>query len=70
MRDDPNAMVLPGGKVVVHTGLLEMMSSEDEIAAVLGHETAHVVARHVVQFLTPHLSQGEELKKRKSLFST
>lgn len=49
VRSDPNAMVVPGGKVVVHSGLLETMQSDDEIAAVLGHEVAHVVARHVVQ---------------------
>lgn len=47
-RSDPNAMVLPGGKVVVHTGLLDIIRSDDELAAVLGHETAHVLARHVV----------------------
>lgn len=43
-----NAMVMPGGKVVVYTGLLKMLHQEDEIAAVLGHEVAHVLARHIV----------------------
>lgn len=47
-RPDPNAMVVPGGKIVVHSGLLDIMRSDDEIAAVLGHEAAHVLARHVV----------------------
>ena len=47
-RGDPNAMVVPGGKVVVHSGLLDAMQTDDEIAAVLGHEVAHVLARHVV----------------------
>jgi Zn-dependent protease with chaperone function len=36
----------PGGKVVVFTGLLRLMRSEDELAAVLAHEAAHVLARH------------------------
>jgi predicted Zn-dependent protease len=47
-KDDPNAMVMPGGKIVVHTGLLELLSSDDQVAAVLGHEAAHVLARHAV----------------------
>lgn len=42
-------MVVPGGKIVVHSGLLDLMRSDDEIAAVLGHEAAHVLARHVVR---------------------
>ncbi|KAL6747229.1 peptidase family M48-domain-containing protein, partial [Haematococcus lacustris] len=42
----PNAFVVPGGKVVVFSGLLDMLASEEELAAVLAHETAHVLARH------------------------
>jgi len=41
-------MVVPGGKIVVHTGLLELMGTDDEVGAVLGHEAAHVLARHTV----------------------
>eukprot|EP00892_Ulva_mutabilis_P010091 jgi/Ulvmu1/7454/UM036_0116.1 len=42
-----NAVVVPGGKVIVYTGLLDMIDrDEDKLAAVLGHEAAHVVARH------------------------
>lgn len=48
MRPEPNAMVVPGGKVIVHSGLLDIMQSDEELAAVLSHEVAHVVARHVV----------------------
>lgn len=46
--NDPmvNAYALPGGKVSVTRGLLSRMGSEDELAAVLGHETGHVTARH------------------------
>ncbi len=47
--DTPNAFVTPGGKVVVFTGLLKLLQMhDDEIAAVLGHEVAHVLARHIV----------------------
>lgn len=46
--DDPavNAFALPGGFVYVTRGLLGHLNSEDELAAVLGHEIAHVTARH------------------------
>ncbi|KAI8474498.1 MAG: peptidase family M48-domain-containing protein [Monoraphidium minutum] len=52
--DDPqvNAFVAPGGKVVVFTGLLQIMKSEDELAAVIAHEAAHVVARHIAENLS------------------
>ncbi len=42
----PNAFALPGGKVGVHTGLFQISENEDGLAAVIGHEVAHVVARH------------------------
>lgn len=41
-----NAMALPGGYIYVTRGILERMNSEDELAGVLGHEVAHVAARH------------------------
>ena len=43
---DVNAFALPGGPVFFFTGLLEKMSSEDEVAAVLGHELTHVREEH------------------------
>ncbi|MDA0989855.1 MAG: M48 family metalloprotease [Verrucomicrobia bacterium] len=42
----PNAWALPGGKMAINRGLLVEMSSEAELAAVLGHEMVHVAARH------------------------
>lgn len=41
-----NAFVVPGGKVFVFTGILPHCKDEDGVAAVLGHEVAHVIARH------------------------
>jgi Putative Zn-dependent protease len=43
---DFNAFALPGGFVYVNRGLLEKVNSTDELASVLGHEIAHVDARH------------------------
>lgn len=41
-----NAFALPGGKVGVYTGLINLAESDDEIAVVIGHEIAHVTSRH------------------------
>lgn len=43
---EPNAFALPGGKIGIHTGMLNAAGSDDELAAVLAHEVAHVMARH------------------------
>ena len=42
-----NAFALPGGKVFISRGLMERLSNEAELAAVLGHEIGHVVAQHI-----------------------
>lgn len=44
--DTPNAFALPGGYVGVNTGLFQVVKTEDQLAAVMGHEIAHVIARH------------------------
>jgi Zn-dependent protease with chaperone function len=44
--DEVNAFALPGGQMVVLTGLIAEASSADEIAGVLAHEMAHVTLRH------------------------
>jgi predicted Zn-dependent protease len=41
-----NAWCMPGGKVVVYTGLLAVTQSEEALAVVMGHEIAHAIARH------------------------
>ncbi len=42
----PNAFALPGGKIYVSRGLLALVNSEDELAAVIGHEITHSAERH------------------------
>ncbi|MGH9555687.1 MAG: M48 family metallopeptidase, partial [Terriglobales bacterium] len=44
-----NAFALPGGHVFIGKGLLELMDSEDQLAAVLGHEIEHIDRRHCVE---------------------
>ncbi|MDP1618737.1 M48 family metallopeptidase [Phenylobacterium sp.] len=44
-----NAFVLPGGKVGVTSGMMAFVANDDELAAVLGHEVAHVMANHAAE---------------------
>ena len=46
--DNPaiNAFVLPGGKIVVFTGILDVAANQHQVAAVMGHEVAHVTEGH------------------------
>ena len=46
--DDPqvNAFALPGGKIGVYTGLLDVAVNQHQVAAVMGHEVGHVIAHH------------------------
>lgn len=46
-----NAFALPGGFVYIHKGLMDKVANDDELAAVLAHEIAHVVARHSIKKL-------------------
>lgn len=46
-KTEPNAFAMPGGKVGVNSGLITLANgNEDEVAAVIGHEIAHVAFRH------------------------
>ena len=49
--DDVNAFCLPGGLVYVHTGLLDVVESDDELAGVLAHEIAHAAHHHTSHLL-------------------
>ena len=44
--DQANAFALPGGKLAVYTGMIPVAENEDALAAVMGHELAHAIARH------------------------
>ena len=45
-EDSANAFALPGGKMGVHTGLLRVARNQSQLATVMGHEVAHVLAQH------------------------
>ena len=75
--DRPNAFALPGRKIGVQTGLLQVAQNQDQLATVLGHEVAHVLSKHgnervshqiavqtglsVASAVTPHTASGQAL---------
>ena len=50
--EELNAMVSPGGKVTVYTGIFKAAFDEELLAAVLAHEIGHVLARHTAEALS------------------
>jgi predicted Zn-dependent protease len=67
-----NAWCMPGGKVVVYTGLLPLTQTEEGLAVVMGHEIAHAIARHGNERMSEGLLIGlgglalqEALKEKK-----
>ena len=53
--DQKNAFALPGGKVAIYTGILPVCANEAGLAAVMGHEIAHAIARHGAQRMSQSL---------------
>lgn len=51
-----NAFCLPGGKVAVYTGILELAENDNELATVMAHEIAHAIARHGAERMTQMLT--------------
>ena len=60
-----NAWCMPGGKIAVYTGILDITKNDNGLAAVMGHEIAHAVAKHSVE----RASRGVLLKTSTSLIN-
>ena len=59
---EPNAFALPGGKVGVNTGIFNAAKNQDQLAAVLGHEIGHVIARHHEERITRQMGASSLLQ--------
>tara|TARA_Y100001970_G_scaffold292811_1_gene435944 strand:- start:51 stop:878 length:828 start_codon:yes stop_codon:yes gene_type:complete len=59
-----NAWCMPGGKIAVYTGILDVTKNKDGLAAVMGHEIAHAVAKHSIE----RASRGVLLRTGTTIF--
>lgn len=60
--DSANAFALPGGKIGVHTGLLDMAGNQDQLATVVAHEVGHVLSRHGAERVSQQFAAGTALQ--------
>ena len=67
----PNAMLVPGSRIIVHSALLRLCDNDDEVAMVLAHEVGHCIARHLSEGIATGFTASfliyflkEKLKKR------
>ena len=67
-KDNVNAFSLPGGHIYVYEGLMNFVQSDDELAAVLGHEITHAALRHVATL--QHESSKEEVLEIPAILAT
>lgn len=56
--DQINAFAMPGGKVAIYSGLFDVVQSEADLAIVMGHEIAHVVAGHSSERVSQQMLAG------------
>jgi beta-barrel assembly-enhancing protease len=63
---EPNAFTLPNGCIIISTGLLSTIQSEDELVGVLSHEIAHFVLDHQIL----NLNQAVDRKKKAEFWAT
>lgn len=59
--DQVNAFALPGNKIGVYTGLLNVAKNQSQLAAVIGHEVGHVLAKHGNERVSTQLATSQAL---------
>jgi predicted Zn-dependent protease len=57
----PNAFALPGNKIGVYTGMLQLVENQEQLAAVIGHEIGHVLAKHSNERASQELAMSQGL---------
>ncbi len=65
-----NAFALPGGKIGVYTGLIELSENQHQLAAVIGHEVGHVIAEHGNERMSSSALIGAGMKVTNQLLET
>ena len=70
-----NAFAVPGGKIGVYTGILQVAHTPDQLAAIIGHEIGHVIAQHAserasIQLGTQALLMGTQVAMQANEVST
>jgi predicted Zn-dependent protease len=58
-KNEANAFCLPGGKIVVFTGILRIAQGDDQLATVLSHEIAHALAHHASERIARERAAGK-----------
>ncbi len=58
ISDQINAFALPGGKIFVYSGIIQKMSTYEELVALLGHEMTHVVNQHSLKSICSSAASG------------
>ena len=53
-----NAFCLPGGKVIVYTGIMKIAQNDDQLATVMSHEIAHALARHGAERMSMNMASN------------
>ena len=61
-NDEPNAFVIPGRKVGINSGLFKIVKNDDQLAAVIGHETGHVIAHHAAERASQQIATSVALQ--------
>ena len=69
-ENQANAFALPGRKIGVYEGLLQYAQNQDQVAAVIGHELAHVIAKHGNDRVSNQLAASTGLSLAAAILST
>jgi len=64
-----NAFALPGNKIGVHTGLINLVDNADQLAAVIGHEIGHVQAHHGNERMSQEMAVQQSLAITQAIFA-
>src|SRR5664280_372523 len=64
-----NAFALPGNKIGIYTGMLTLVDNQDQLAAVIGHEVGHVLAKHSNERASQELAVNEGMAMIQALAS-